>query len=152
MNNLQTPTEIRIRESFADTRKTPGAPEWKKNLYSTLIGEIELDKSRPRTAQQGAYGDIDIINRVKSFVKSATTIAELEKVSEADLQKARLEIEELSQYLPKQLSGTDLENAIRSFVAENPDGKPHIKTLFPYLNGLGVDYDKKAASDIFNKI
>lgn len=120
--------------------------EKKKNLLGVLIADACKDEKQP--------DDTTVIRFVKKFIENAKdNLAVLEKGSgtAASKEDAQKEIEILTEYLPSQLTGDALKEAIRQVLSL--DGiEPQPSNMGKVMKALGVhyagQYDGKEASEM----
>jgi uncharacterized protein YqeY len=133
----------RIREDRLKALKT--RDDRKKNLLGVLIADACRDEKHP--------DDMTVIRFVKKFIENAKeNVKALEQgygtaVSTEDAQK---EIEILMEYLPSQLTGASLVDAIRQVMTlEAIEAQP--SSMGKVMKALGVHYagkyDGKEASE-----
>jgi len=120
--------------------------EKKKNLLGVLIADACKDEKQP--------DNTTVIRFVKKFIENAKdNLAVLEKGGGATASKedAQKEIEILTEYLPSQLTGDALKEAIRQ--ALTLEGiEPQPSNMGKVMKALGVhyagQYDGKEASEM----
>lgn len=124
--------------------------EKKKNLLGVLIADACKDEKQP--------DDTTVIRFVKKFIENAKdNLAVLEKGNSATANKAdaQKEIEILTEYLPVQLTGNALKEAIRQVLSL--DGiEPQPSNMGKVMKALGVHYagkyDGKEASEMVKTV
>jgi len=120
--------------------------EKKKNLLGVLIADACKDEKQP--------DDTTVIRFVKKFIEnSKDNLAILEKGSGTTSSKddAQKEIEILMEYLPSQLTGDSLKEAIRQVLTL--DGiEPQPSNMGKVMKAMGIHfagkYDGKEASEM----
>jgi len=120
--------------------------EKKKNLLGVLIADACKDEKQP--------DDTTVIRFVKKFIENAKdNLAVLEKGSGATASKedAQKEIEILTEYLPSQLTGDALKEAIRqALTLDGIELQP--SNMGKVMKAMGVHfagkYDGKEASEM----
>ncbi|MRR55731.1 MAG: hypothetical protein EG822_14705 [Deltaproteobacteria bacterium] len=120
--------------------------EKKKNLLGVLIADACKDEKQP--------DDTTVVRFVKKFIENAKdNLAVLEKGSGAASSKddAQKEIEILTEYLPSQLTGDALKEAIRQALTLDAI-EPQPSNMGKVMKALGVhyagQYDGKEASEM----
>lgn len=122
----------------------------KKNLLGVLIADASRDAKQP--------DDSTVIRFVKKFIDNAReNLQMLEKTggSAAGREDAHREIEVLMEYLPSQLTGDSLAEAINR-VMETESIDPSPASMGKVMKALGMHhagrYDGKEASDLVKRI
>jgi len=115
------------------------------NLLSTVISEVtKLEKDRPGKPPV----EEDVIKIIRKFVQSAEeTKAAMIQTGRGGVELVDEEIVLLSNYLPQLMGDTEVQEAIRQFVAANPGAQigavmGHLKTTY------AGRYDGKRASEL----
>jgi len=124
--------------------------EKKKNLLGVLIADACKDEKQP--------DDATVIRFVKKFIENAKdNLAVLEKGSGAAASKedAQKEIEILTEYLPSQLTGDALKEAIhQALTLEGIEPQP--SNMGKVMKALGIHfagkYDGKEASEMVKSV
>jgi uncharacterized protein YqeY len=133
-----------IREDLLKARKERN--NIKSNLLNILYSEcIKIGKdngNRDPTEQE-------IINTISKFIKNNNiTLDNLLKTNrEEDIQKIKIELDILNNYLPKRLTEVQLTSVINEFVSNTPGCK--IGDIMQFLKiNYNNQYDNKLASNI----
>jgi uncharacterized protein len=124
--------------------------EKKKNLLGVLIADACKDDKQP--------DDATVVRFVRKFIENAREnlqILEKGAAQTAAVEDARLETEILMDYLPSQLTGGQLIEAIqKAMVQESIDAQP--SNMGKVMKALGVhfagQYDGKEASELVKGI
>jgi uncharacterized protein YqeY len=138
----------KIREDRMKALKSKD--EKKKNLLGVLIADACKDEKQP--------DDTTVVRFVRKFIENAKeNMKAFEKGSGAPQgrEEARREIDILTDYLPTQLTGDSLLEAIRGVMArESIEAQP--SNMGKVMKALGVQYpgsyDGKEASDLVKGI
>ncbi len=123
--------------------------EVEKALYSSITGDfkrIEVDQRRE-------VNDEDALTIVRAYVKNCRdNLANYKSVNNTDkIKEVEIEMETLAKYMPKQMTGAELETLIKSIVEANalPKTPASMKPVMAELNGKYKDqFNPKEASDI----
>jgi len=122
----------------------------KKNLLGVLIADACKDEKKP--------DDTTVVRFVKKFIENAKeNLQALEKGggASAGIEDARREIDILTEYLPTQLTGDSLREAIRQVIAREAI-EPLPASMGKVMKAMGVhhagEYDGKEASELVKGI
>lgn len=113
------------------------------NLLGTVLAEIlKLSKDRPNQT----VVDGDVVKIIKKFVVTLEENVKLltNSKNQTNLASTQQELQVLKQYLPQELSESELKNLIETMIK---DGNTHMKSIMELLktNHSG-QYDGKLAS------
>jgi len=115
-----------------------------RDFYSTMIGEIDRDSE--------GKSDIDAVvsSVAKKMAKNIKqNISDYEKRG-IDSSKEKVELDIVSQYLPKVLSEEETRNIVTSIV--DAEESPNIGKVMGALKRYGDSVDKKLASKIAREL
>jgi uncharacterized protein len=115
-----------------------------RDFYSTMIGEIDRDSE--------GKSDIDAVvsSVAKKMAKNIKqNISDYEKRG-IDSSKEKVELDLVSQYLPKVLSEEETRNLVTSIV--DAEESPNIGKVMGALKRYGNSVDKKLASKIAREL
>lgn len=95
--------------------------------------------------------EAEAVKIIQKFVTGAKETIEVGEQVGRDVSKSRMELEILSQYMPKQMTEAEVKTAVEEIVATIPDkkAKEAMGNVMAQLNAkFGGKYDGKAASAI----
>lgn len=121
------------------------------NLLTTLLGEIQTSVTGGLSASQVGIlnpSDEEVLKVIKKFVKNSKEGFQL--TGNVSYQE---EINILSEFLPKQLTETELKKVIETIIKELPEGSKTIGAIMGKLKAEYLNlYDNKLASNLIKQL